>query len=254
MTKNELKYYSSLLKKKFRDSEGKFLVEGRKIVQEGLGSNFICERIFVNHDFNSEQQEFLRSLPLNNIQIDILKSQEFSKLTDTGNPQGIAAVFLKPKINREVAAAVDSNFLVALENISDPGNLGTIIRSCDWFGVSELILSKGCADLFSPKTIRSCMGSLFHLKIFEDKDLQSELIDLKRTGFNILCADLEGKNINAFEPPEKFVVIFANEAGGPSQAILNISDDKISVPRKGSAESLNVAGAAAVILNCLTSI
>jgi len=134
-----------------------------------------------------------------------------------------------------------------LDSISDPGNLGTIIRTCDWFGVKNIFLSDNIVDYTSPKVIRSSMGSIFHINIYEDIDAEI-LSDLKREGFEILCADIEGENVFSYNSERKKVLILSSESHGPSKDFEKISDKKISIPRIGNAESLNVASASAVLL------
>ena len=142
--------------------------------------------------------------------------------------------------------------IVALENISDPGNLGTIIRNCDWFGVNNILLSKECAEIYNQKVIRASMGSLFHLSIIEENDLINSLKDLKTKNYDIVTADLDGENLYKFKRGKDIAIVFCNEANGPSKELLKISNRKITIPQKGKAESLNVASASAVILSELT--
>ncbi len=249
---SQLKYYSSLLRKKFRDSEGKFLTEGKKIIIEGLESRFKCELIFVTHHFAENEGDFVKSLKKYNTPVEILKNKEFLRLTDTQTPQGIAAVFHKPAAAFNSGPELSSGTIVCLESVSDPGNLGTIIRNCDWFGVNEILLDKTCADIYNPKTIRSGAGSVFHVKLFGGTDLFEKLPLLKKKGYQILCADTDGENIFETEIKKNSVLIFASEADGPSMQALSLSDKKITVPRIGKAESLNVASASAVILSHLS--
>ena len=252
ISKNELKHYSSLLRKKFRNSEKQFLAEGKKIVTEGLNSDFKCELIFVSHQFAESENEFLKNLRQYEVQVEVLKNNEFSKLSDTQTPQGIAAVFNKTGEKENKVIELSSRTVVCLENISDPGNLGTIIRNCDWFGVSEILLDKACTDIFNPKVIRSSAGSVFHVKFFENIDLFEIIPGLKKKGYRVLCADIEGDNFFEFDEKIKSVLIFANEANGPSMQALSLTDVKITIPKIGKAESLNVASASAVILANLT--
>ena len=252
ISRNELKYYSSLLIKKFRNSENKFLAEGKKIVSEGLNSQLRCELIFVNHEFAGSETEFMKELKSSGIPAEILKNSDFIRLSDTRSPQGIAAVFNKKKFEFDREFDTKTSHVVLLENISDPGNLGTIIRNCDWFGIKEIITDRNCADIYNPKVIRASAGSVFHVKIFEDADASGILPVLKSSGYSILCADTEGENIFELENVKKSVLIFANEANGPTAHILNYTDTKVTIPRIGKAESLNVASASAVILSALT--
>jgi TrmH family RNA methyltransferase len=255
MTKNELKYYSSLLTKKYRDEEKKFLVEGIKIVREGIKDNTWrnrCESVIVSHNFANENSDLIDELGLFKITPEEVSEQELKKLSDTVTPQGIVAVFKMPSVNRKLQEKITSGLIVALENISDPGNVGTIIRNCDWFGINDIVLSPGCADIYNPKTIRSGMGSLFHLNIYDDVEFANYFRELKSSGVKILCADLNGSNIFQYQLQEPSIIVFANEANGPSQEILSLSDDIITITKLGNAESLNVANASAVILAELT--
>lgn len=249
LTKNELKYYSSLLKKKNRQEEKKFLAEGKKIVSEGLGSNFKCEIIIVTNDFYENEKSFIEHIG-NDLRIEPVTNLEFHKLKDTVNPQGIAAVFSEPKSRGNNIEHLDEEIICCLDNISDPGNLGTIMRNCDWFGVGKVLLTENCAEVYNPKVVRASMGSLFHLECFNNIK-PGEIEKLKAKGYKILCTDLNGENLLEYERSSKSIIIFSNEANGPSAEILNISDTKLTIPSYGKAESLNVASASAVILSWL---
>ena len=112
------------------------------------------------------------------------------------------------------------NLIVALEDISDPGNVGTIIRTCHWFGVHRVIVSPNSVDLFNPKVIRSTMGSIFHMDVYESNDFYADLVNLKKEGRKFFCSDMNGKNIFSDRVKEKTVLIFSNEAHGPTEAVL----------------------------------
>jgi len=253
ISQSKLKEYTSLLQKKFRREEGKFLVEGKKLVEEGLQqTRYRCEIIFITNEFKEKNEEFIYS-SLRNFRFEIIRAVDFNRLCDTQQPQGIAAVF-QFSINEEQPKLV-SRKIVYLENIADPGNLGTIIRTCDWFGYTQILLSKNCVELYNPKVIRASMGSLFHVAVSENVEL-TFIDNLKKLGFEILCSDLDGQNFTEIEKSEKLVLCFSSEANGPSQELLNVSDYKITIPktcptgrREGNAESLNVASASAILLN-----
>ncbi len=247
ISRNELKYYSSLSQKKFRESELKFLVEGLKNVEEGLNSHFNCEIILVTFEFAEQHKNIFNHAKKKKIRIEIIRSQDFIRISETKSPQGIAAVFNYAKLNF-YPDKTESNILVYLDNISDPGNLGTIIRTCDWFGINEILISKYSVDYLNPKAIRASMGSIFHLYIFEELDTEV-LIDLQNRNYKIICSDLDGKNLFDYRFPEKIVLAFSNEAAGPSEAVKKIADDIITIPRIGNAESLNVAIASGIILS-----
>lgn len=247
ISRNELKYYSSLSQKKFRESELKFLVEGLKNVEEGLNSHFNCEIILSTYEFAEQHQNIINQAKKKKIRIEIIRSQDFIRISETKSPQGIAAVFKYAKLNF-YPEKTESNILVYLDNISDPGNLGTIIRTCDWFGINEILISKYSVDYLNPKAIRASMGSIFHLYIFEELDTEV-LIDLQNRNYKIICSDLDGKNLFDYRFPEKIVLAFSNESAGPSEAVKKIADDVITIPRIGNAESLNVAIASGIILS-----
>jgi len=251
ISKNKLQYYSSLLIKKHRKEENKFIVEGKKSVFEGLTSNHTCEIIFVTKKFIDENQEVVKRLEDTKQQVAILKQKEFEKLSDSETPQGIAAVFVKPKLKFSLDLFSDEKIIVMLDSISDPGNLGTILRNCDWFGVKNIFLSENIVDYTNPKVIRSTMGSVFHVNIF-DNISTDHLNDLKSIGFEILCSNIEGENVFAYKSDKKKTLILSSEAHGPSKEIEKVSNKKIYIPKIGNAESLNVASASAVMLAQLT--
>ncbi len=248
ISKSDLKYFASLNQKKFRKNENKFIVEGMNSLEEGLKSKFKCEVIFYTKNFSEVYPEIFDTIENSSVEKILLKNSEFIKISDTKNPQGIAAVFQIPKKNK--LTNITDTSVVYLDNVNDPGNLGTIIRTCDWFGVNTIFLSKGCAEYTNSKVVRSSAGSIFHLNIYDDASVEN-LKELRTEGYQIICSDLIGENIYNLDKPNKFVFVFSNEANGPSKEILEIADKKITIPRNGSAESLNVAVAAGIILSQL---
>ena len=251
ISKKELQYYSSLLTKKHRQAENKFIVEGKKSVLEGLSSSYKCEIVFVTNKFSEENDDTIAEIVKEKKKIETLKQKDFQKISDTETPQGIAAVFAKPKLVFSQASFADDKIIVMLDNISDPGNLGTIIRNCDWFGVKNILLSESIVDYTNPKVIRSSMGSVFHVNLFEYVN-DTLVNNLKKAGFEILCADTEGENVFTYRSEMKKILVLSSEAHGPSKEIKEISDKKICIPKIGNAESLNVASASAVLLAQLT--
>lgn len=247
LTQNELKYYSSLKQKKYRQKENKFIIEGKRLVEEALKSKYRCELVIMSQSFldKNKPPAFSRHL-----RTEIINDKSYQKLTDTKSPQGISAVmFMLPAV---LGINSDEKLIIALENISDPGNVGTIIRTCDWFGVHSVIISQGSVDLYNPKVIRSTMGSLFHISIFESADFYDDLLKLKKKGMKILCSDMDGRNIFTYKGKGNSVLVMSNEAHGPTETALKLSDDILTIPKQGKAESLNVASAAAVMIAQLT--
>jgi TrmH family RNA methyltransferase len=251
ITKKELQYYSSLLNKKYRKKENKFLVDGKNIVLEGLKSNYRCEIIFLTAEFFEMEKEIVSSIQNSKQKFEILKRKEFLKIADTETPQGIAAVFYKQNRNAKELNSINDDLIVMLDNISEPGNLGTIIRNCDWFGIRNLFLSDNSTDFTNSKVIRASMGSLFHVTLWENFSY-SKLKEFKENEYEILCADIQGTDVFSYTNEKKKILILSNEAHGPSPEIESISDKKITIPKIGKAESLNVASASAVLLAILT--
>lgn len=139
-----------------------------------------------------------------------------------------------------------------IDNISDPGNLGTIIRTCDWFGVYNILITNESVEYLNPKVLRSSMGSVFHLNIY-DEVFENDIINLKSEGYQIISSDIKGKNVFNFNPEAKSVLVFSNESNGPSEMISELADKTISIPGKGRAESLNVSSAAAIIISTVVN-
>ena len=248
MTRAELKYYASLTSKKNRLEEAKFLVEGIKLIEEALSSGFYCEVLLYTNAINTNEEDFIDSIRKKILRIEEVRHDDLGRLADTKTPQQVIAVFYNDDNNKELRG----DLIVALENINDPGNVGTIIRNSDWFGVETIILSENCAEIFSPKVIRASAGSVFHVNLIESKNFYDELTKLKEKNYQIYCADLSGQDIYSFRKEIKSVLVMANESHGPTEELLNLCDIKITIPRKGKAESLNVANASAVILSELT--
>jgi TrmH family RNA methyltransferase len=246
LTKRELKYYSSLNKVKYRKIEQKFIVEGIKLVDEALKSDFECELILTSESFAKNNSRRLNTYKHSTI-VQTISDIDFESIADTKTPQGILAIVEIP-LQRYVDET-RKNTIIALENISDPGNIGTIIRTCDWFGINEIIISSNSVDLYNPKVIRSTMGSLFHLNIYITENIYSTLKTLQKSGKSIICADMNGDNIYTLKKENNCVIVFSNEANGPTHELLRISDSIVTIPKFGTAESLNVATAAAIIIS-----
>ena len=249
LTQNELKYYSALLQKKYRMQEHKFIIEGKKLVDEAIKSKYKCEIVITNESFADKNNLVITNLN-EIIRTEIIPENNFKKLVDTKTTQGIVAVVSIPSTPNQVEES--ENLIVALEDISDPGNVGTIIRTCNWFGVHRVIVSPNSVDLFNPKVIRSTMGSIFHMDVYESNDFYADLVNLKKEGRKVFCSDMNGKNIFSDRVKEKTVLILSNEAHGPTEAVLELSDEIVTIPKRGDAESLNVASAAAVMIAELT--
>lgn len=253
MTKNEIKYFSGLKKKKYRESERKFLIEGAHLIEECLKSEIYrshLEKVFLSDDFrNHELLKFIRNSE-HKTDIIPLDDKEFSQLSETVNSQGIIGVVSKNRSTSNELAA--GNLIVALNSINDPGNLGTIIRTCYWFGVDQLIISKNSAELYNSKVIRSTQGAVFDLNIKDEADLDADLKIFFERGYNIILTDLNADtNLSdlRYNTYDKYVFVFGNEATGINKNILdNVNYHKIRINGFSDCESLNISVSAGIVL------
>ena len=233
LSKNHLKLITSLSQKKYRHKYKLFIVEGIKVVQEFLNSSYELEILFSTESSFSYLDSFIE-----------VSEQELKKISSLKTPNKVIALF---KIPVEKNSS-PSGLIVALDAINDPGNLGTIIRLCDWFGIDQLLCSKETVDCYNTKVVQSSMGSLTRVAI--------SYIDLKEyltsVSIPVFIADMDGDNIYEMKPPTSAVLVMGNEANGISNSIKQIVSTKISIPRYGNSqltESLNVATATAILLS-----
>lgn len=249
------KVLQKLQQKKYRQEYGYFLVEGKKGVLDAVHSSAEVVQLVATDQFVWEQQEFCQ-LPVvqaffQSGAVLELPVSEFARFADTTTPPGIAAVVKIPQVL--LSSLYSGQLIAVLEDIRDPGNLGTMIRTADWFGVDGLLLVAG-ADPYQPKVVRSSMGSIFHLPLIESQDIVSELATLKQQGFQILVTrpELQAEKIPSKKLLEKKCVIFGNEAEGTSAQLDALADESLTIPRFGQAESLNVAMSFGIVMYSLT--
>lgn len=249
--KNELiKQIVALDKKKFRDKNNEFKIEGEKFVKE-INNYLRIEKLIVSEtyfDLNIEKikQEFVYD------ELFVLKEKLFNSLSDVKNSQGILAVFKKKNLSLDnILKSIKKNYLmVGLEKINDPGNLGSIIRNCVAFGVDCLIISSDSVDLYNPKVLRAAAGNIFKINICRECNLSLSLNKLKNDGAKIFATDLKAKkSIYDINFNLKSVLLFGNEANGISKGILNLADGKIKVFMSNNIESLNISVATGILLN-----
>ncbi len=241
--KEKLKYLASLKQKKRRKSEGKILVEGVRSVSEGLKSDYVCEEIFVVKDAKN-LSEIISLAKKRRIKITEVGSLQLKKITDTIHPQNVAALFEIRKTGIKT-----DDLILAFDAVSDPGNLGTLIRTADWFGVKNLLISCDSVEITNPKVIRSTMGSFFHVNYKCAENFTDELLKLKRLGFQIVLADLNGEDVSRFDGKNrKSVLVLSNEAKGASESVREVADVKVAIAKLGAAESLNVSVAGGILL------
>lgn len=235
VSKNQIKTITSLQQKKYRKQHKLFFAEGIKVVQELLNSNFELHQLFTT-------QEIFTGL--DNDKVELITEAELKKISALATPNVCLALFVMP----EEKPVPDSGLIVALDDVRDPGNLGTIIRLCDWFGISHLVCSEQCVDVFNPKVVQATMGSITRVNVVYT-DLEAYLA---KTVLPVFGTFMDGKNIYTESLPENGIIVMGNEANGISKPIEDRVEHKIAIPRFGNlqqTESLNVATAAAIILS-----
>ena len=235
LSKNQQKIIQKLQQKKYRNELGLFVVEGKKGILEFVQAGFKVEAIFATSLF-SEQ--------LNKFPLTLISKEELSKISTLKNPDEGVAIFHQPKRK----GILQEGLILALNNIQDPGNLGTLIRLCDWFGIETLLCSEQTVDCYNPKVVQASMGSLSRVEVHY----------LPLAGFLVTCdlpvyvATLEGENLYTTTFPEDCVIVLGNEANGVSPEVTALANGAITIPRFGrrqQAESLNVAMAGAIIMS-----
>ncbi|WP_343696562.1 RNA methyltransferase [Flavobacterium sp.] len=235
VSKNQIKLISGLHQKKQRFANQLFFAEGVKVIHELLQSNFELEHLYTTQDDFKEVQSTKRTL---------INEQELKKISALTTPNSCLAVFKMPTENQ----IINSGLILALDDIRDPGNLGTIMRLCDWFGIKQIVCSKETVDIYNPKVVQATMGSITRVNV--------SYVDLKtflsQTELPVFGTFMDGENIYQLNLPQNGIIIMGNEANGISAEIEKIVTSRITIPRFGElqkTESLNVATATAIILS-----
>ena len=235
VSKNQIKLINSLHQKKFRQINKLFIAEGIKVIQELLDAQYELDQIYATVPLFKEVSENKKTL---------ISDVELKKISALTVPNNCLAVFKIPSEK----VFIEKGLIVALDSIRDPGNLGTIIRICDWFGVEQIVCSQDTVDVYNPKVIQATMGSISRVN-FIYTDLVSVLQETKLPVFGTF---MNGENIYKMDVPQEGIIVMGNEANGISKAIENTVKNKIAIPRFGAlqkTESLNVATATAIILS-----
>jgi len=234
------KFIHSLENKKNREKSGFFVVEGAKSVLELVRSDFEIVELYTTKEIFAKNKDLL--LPLGK-RLVLLAQGEIQKLglLEFNNT---ALAIAKQKDFGELTVSKNEKIL-ALDGVRDPGNLGTIIRTADWFGITKIICGKDTADFYNSKTIASSMGSFTRIEIFYT-DLELFLMEAK---VPVIGALMKGKNTNEFKFPKNGILLMGNESNGIGHELLPYLSEKISIPRTGGAESLNVGVATGILLD-----
>ena len=235
ISKNQLKIITSLSQKKYREKHGLFIAEGVKVVKELLQSSLEVFQLFAVDDYEITNHEDL---------VTRISEVDLNKISKLKSPNKVLGLFKIP----DEQQAQQKGLILALDKINDPGNLGTIIRLCDWFGIQQLVCSKNTVDAYNQKVVQASMGSLTRVSI-KYLDLASYINAAELPTF---IADMDGSNVYSSQLPAEAILVMGNEANGISESIKEIVQDKISIPRFGDmqkTESLNVATATAILLS-----
>jgi TrmH family RNA methyltransferase len=233
LSKTQIKYIQSLQHKKYRQKSGQFIAEGDKIVPELLSEGVPVQEVYATASWISVHEQLLSNVRVTAVDEVVLK--QISALT---TPNQAMALLNIPEPTPAVLKGVVT---IALETIQDPGNLGTIIRIADWFGIKQVICSPDCVDAYNPKTIQATMGSIARVRIVE-----SEIIPLLQE-VPSYAATLHGTNIVEFKKIEEGIILIGNESRGLSEQVIAACTHRITIPRLGGAESLNAGIAAGII-------
>lgn len=251
LSKEKLKELLKLKTKKGRSREGKFLLEGLRLCEEALNSRWDVESILFTPSFEDkiEGKDFSKRLQTSNAKMIEVRTRDLEKLSDTITAQGIICVVKIRRNQIEEVWRKNNNFILALDGIRDPGNVGTLIRTVDAFGADGVLLSNDTVELLNPKVVRSTMGSIFHLPIWDEVDLETTLPELRKRNFKILGTDVrEGRSLGTLDYSENICILIGNEVEGLRENLLALSDEVVHIPIYGKAESLNAAVAGGIIL------
>ena len=245
---NELvKHIKKLKDKKYRDESNEYIIEGVKLIEEAVNENAKIKKIIVCEDTTRTYE-----IPTN-VMLEIAKyecvyvtDKIFSSITQVTNPQGIMAIIEKNTENQEIDYTED--VIVVLDDVQDPGNLGTILRTVDSIGLKQIIVSKETADAFNPKVVRSTMGAIFRIRIIEVEDLKQTIKEMKKHHFKLMATSLQTENSIYDIDFNKKIIVIGNESNGVSQEIQDMADEKAKIPMLGKTESLNASVAAGIVM------
>lgn len=239
-TKGQATVIKSLHDKKYRKNCGLFLVEGEKSVLETLNSDYEIKTLLITKNFNIQYQKIIREKKVN---YEIVEASEIEKVSTLESNDSALAI-VKQKDNIIITPKINE-IILALDNIRDPGNFGTIIRIADWYGIKKIVASIGTVDLYNPKVISATKGSFTRVDVYYT-DLSDFLIKSKMP---ILGAFLDGENVHQFNFPQGGILMMGNESKGINNEMKKLITKKITIPAYGQTESLNVAIATAILLD-----
>ncbi|CAM4297085.1 RNA methyltransferase, TrmH family [Pedobacter westerhofensis] len=237
LSKSQIGFIKSLHQKKYRKEHGIFIIEGIKSIAEFIPADYQIHSVY----FLPQYQSLLPKLPAN-IKLFEVTSAELEKISTLQAPQGILALVNIPETSAIDQNTLRNNFSLVLDGVQDPGNLGTIIRTADWFGVKHVICSSNTVEVYNPKTVQATMGSLCRVKVsYHELPELLQGIDIPVFG-----AMLNGSSLYETKWGSEGLVVLGNEGQGVTPEIVNLISHPVTIPRVGQAESLNVAVSAAI--------
>lgn len=243
-----LKHGKKLNIRKYRQEDNEFLIEGLRFVEEAVAANADIKYCIFSENLKGDRASLLLDkMRSKKIDTYMVEDKLINEICDTKTPQGIAAVVKRHKINEDSIIS-DSNFLLIVDRLQDPGNLGTIIRTAHAAGIGGIIISSGTVDPYSPKVLRSTMGSIFNVPIIEAFDLSEIIHKIRGSGFTIYASS-PSKSVPYWDEAyaSKVAIIIGNEANGIDQEVIAQSDRQIKIPMPGGSESLNASVACGIL-------
>ena len=240
------KHINKLHQKKYRKEYFEFLVEGIKGVEEAIDSNFEILCLVIDGKRREEKglAELMKKAEQKEMEICFAGRNDIDDIKTTDTFSGVLAVVAQQERELE-----EKQPIICLDGVSDPGNMGTIIRTADWFGVKNILLSEKCVDVYNEKVVRSTMGSIFHTNIVVSKDIVQHVRQLKKQDYRVVALTIEGEELKKLKPELKTIYIFGSESHGVSPELEKLAGHMYTIPGSGKAESLNVGVAVGIVLN-----
>ncbi len=242
-----IKHIKKLKDKKERDISNEYIIEGVKLLKEAIQEKANIKQIVLCDD--CEKTEAIpKDLMYEIAKYDCIyvTTKILKLITEVNNPQGVLAIVEKNNVSKDID--YNNDIIVALDDVQDPGNLGTILRTVDSVGLTQILVSKKTADVYNPKVVRSTMGAIFRVRIIECEDLKDTLKETKKHKFKTVVTSLQTENSMYDIDYNKKVIVIGNEANGVEEEIQNMADEKIKIPMLGKTESLNASVATGIVL------
>ena len=254
LTRNRIREIRALSQKKVRDELDLFVVEGLRLVRDAAESAFDIPEAFATAAFEASPggEHLVGLLRARGTSCRQVTPRELSQFADTVNAQGVLAIVRRrnESAGEVIRRITIPALLVGLDGIADPGNLGSIVRTCDWFGAGGILLGRTSVDLYNPKVVRATMGGIFHVPVVTGLDLPLSALQAKEQGYTVYVTDPSADLFDAdVRFPERSLIIFGNEAHGVSEDLSRAADARIAIRRYGAAESLNVGVACGILLS-----